>query len=113
MAGLLDRTTVNPAQCGGWPCIRGLRIRVEDVLEMMALGASPQEILSDFPDLEPDDIRAARAYAEAFADNFVARNRDALNASIRLGRQQVAKGNIPHCTIADIIAQARNRFSKR
>ena len=60
---LLDRITVEPGQCGGRPCIRGLRIRVSDILDMLAGGATPDEILTDFPYLERDDISAALAYA--------------------------------------------------
>lgn len=48
---------------GGRPCIRGMRIRVTDVLEMLAGGATPEQILADFPDLEADDIRASLTYA--------------------------------------------------
>jgi uncharacterized protein (DUF433 family) len=60
---LLDRITIRPEQCHSRPCIRGMRIRVVDVLEMLASGASEAEILTDIPDLEPDDIRACLAYA--------------------------------------------------
>ena len=60
---LLSRITVEPGKCGGKPCIRGKRIRVIDVLELLAAGASSDEILRDYPFLEPDDIRAALAYA--------------------------------------------------
>jgi len=63
MSALLSRITIRPEQCHGRPCIRGMRIRVSDILEMLAAGASIEEILSDFPDLEPDDIRACLAYA--------------------------------------------------
>ena len=48
----MNRITVNPAQCGGRPCVRGMRIRVKDVLDMLAEGATEQEILQDYPDLE-------------------------------------------------------------
>lgn len=68
---LLERITFNPRQCGGRPCIRGLRIRVKDVLDMLAEGATEQEILTDFPDLEADDIRASLAYAAAQIDHPV------------------------------------------
>ena len=68
---LSERITVNPRQCGGRPCIRGMRIRVKDVLEMLAGGASEGEILVDFPDLEPADIRAAMEYAVATVDHPV------------------------------------------
>lgn len=60
---LLDRITLNPKQCGGHPCIRGMRIRVKDVLDMLAGGASQKEILQDYPYLELDDIRACLEYA--------------------------------------------------
>ncbi len=62
---LLSRITIRPEQCHGHPCIRGMRIRVVDILEMLAEGASEEEILNDFPDLEQDDIRASLAYAVA------------------------------------------------
>ena len=62
---LLSRITIDPAQCGGRPCLRGMRIRVQDVLEMLAAGAPAEEILTDFPYLERDDIRASLAYAAA------------------------------------------------
>ena len=63
MADLLKRITVDPAQCGGRPCIRGMRIRVTDVLDLLAEGLSSEELLSEMPDLEPDDIAAALQYA--------------------------------------------------
>jgi len=62
-SSLLSRITQTPGQCGGRPCIRGLRIRVSDVLEMLACDVSSEEILQDFPDLEPDDIRACLLFA--------------------------------------------------
>ncbi len=68
---LLDRITFNPKQCGGRPCIRGLRIRVKDVLDMLAEGATESEILKDFSDLETDDIRACLTYAAAQIDHPV------------------------------------------
>jgi uncharacterized protein (DUF433 family) len=60
---LLERITFNPLQCGGRPCIRGMRIRVSDVLELLASGVSETQILTDFPDLERDDIRACLQFA--------------------------------------------------
>ena len=57
------RITLEPGKCGGKPCIRGMRIRVSDVLELLANGASIEEILADYPCLERDDILAAIAYA--------------------------------------------------
>ena len=68
---LLDRITVNPNQCGGRPCIRGLRIRVKDVLELLAAGVSDTEILADYPYLEADDLRAALAFAAAQSDHAI------------------------------------------
>ena len=68
---LLERITVEPDKCGGRPCIRGLRIRVKDILEMLADGASPEGIVRDFPDLEADDIRAALLYAAGGSDHAV------------------------------------------
>ena len=57
------RITTNLRQCGGRPCIRGMRIRVADILEMLAEGVSAEEILSDFPDLEAEDIPACLLFA--------------------------------------------------
>ncbi|MEO5960922.1 MAG: DUF433 domain-containing protein [Opitutaceae bacterium] len=59
----LHRITFNPKQCGGKPCIRGMRIRVKDVLGMLAAGMTEAQILEDFPDLEAGDIRASLEYA--------------------------------------------------
>lgn len=70
----MDRITINPAQCGGRPCIRGMRIRVKDVLDMLAGGASEAEILEDYPDLETEDIRACLAYAASYFDHPVLTN---------------------------------------
>lgn len=60
---LLNRITYNPQQCGGKPCIRGMRIRVTDILEMLALKVESSEILEDFPDLEAEDIQACLLFA--------------------------------------------------
>lgn len=68
---LLARITVEPEKCGGRPCIRGMRIRVTDVLAMLAEGASHDEILRDFPYLEADDINATLAYAARQSDHAV------------------------------------------
>jgi uncharacterized protein (DUF433 family) len=59
----LSRITHNPAQCGGKPCIRSMRIRVSDVLDLYAAGLSPDQILAEVPDLEPEDLQAALTYA--------------------------------------------------
>jgi uncharacterized protein (DUF433 family) len=59
----LDRITINPEQCGGRPCIRGMRIRVSDILDLLANGLSSEEVLKELPDLEADDIKASIWYA--------------------------------------------------
>jgi len=61
MNPLLDRITLEPGKAGGRPCIRGLITRVQDVLEMLASGMSIDEIVEEYPYLEPDDVRAAFA----------------------------------------------------
>lgn len=61
----MDRITMDAEQCGGRPCIRGMRIRVKDVLDMLAEGATEDEILADYPDLEREDIRACLQHAAA------------------------------------------------
>jgi uncharacterized protein (DUF433 family) len=68
---LLSRITFNPAQCGGKACIRGMRIRVKDVLDLLAAGVSEPHILADYPDLEPDDIRACLEHAATVVDHRV------------------------------------------
>ncbi len=64
----MNRITLEPGKCGGRPCIRGMRIRVVDVLGMLAAGMSEAEILADFPYLEAEDIRACLAYAVEVLD---------------------------------------------
>jgi uncharacterized protein (DUF433 family) len=59
----MKRITIDPEQCGGRPCIRGMRIRVVDVLDLLANGLTPQQVLEELPDLELDDIRACLQYA--------------------------------------------------
>ena len=66
-----DRITFNPNQCGGRPCIRGMRIRVKDVLDMLADAVPESEILQDFPYLQPEDIRACLEYAAQEVDHPV------------------------------------------
>ena len=73
MMNYLDRITVNPEVCGGRPCIRGLRIRVKDILDMLAAGEGKEDILHDYPYLEEEDIKAALTYAAAQADHPVMR----------------------------------------
>lgn len=71
MIYVADRITVNPAQCGGRPCIRGMRIRVIDVLDLLASGLSVAQILDELPDLEAEDITAALRFASASIDHPV------------------------------------------
>ena len=72
-AALLSRITTDPGQCGGRPCIRNMRIRVRDVLDLLASGATVEEVLHDHPSLERDDVLAAIAYAAQFMDHAVIR----------------------------------------
>ena len=67
-----ERITIEPDKQGGKPCIRGLRITVHDVLSYLAAGMSEAEILQDFPELEPEDIRASLAFAADFERRLVA-----------------------------------------
>jgi len=71
MATIADRITVNPAQCGGRPCIRGMRIRVCDVLDLLANGLSFEQILEELPDLEYQDIQACLRLASRRFDHPV------------------------------------------
>ena len=67
----LDRITVNSEQCGGRPCIRGMRVRVRDILDLLAAGADRAEILSDYPYLVDEDITAALVFAASQSDHPV------------------------------------------
>jgi uncharacterized protein (DUF433 family) len=58
-----DRITINRQQCGGRPCVRGMRIRVSDVLDLLAAGVSPAEVMADLPDLEIEDVIACLKFA--------------------------------------------------
>lgn len=62
---LLARITTNPNQCGGKPCVRGMRIRVTDILELISNGLSSQQIIEELPDLQLDDVKACVQYALA------------------------------------------------
>ena len=66
-----ERITTNPGQCGGRPCIRGMRIRVIDVLDLLAAGLSREEVLEELPDLEAEDVDAALCYASSRLDHPV------------------------------------------
>lgn len=69
----LGRITTNPDQCGGRPCIRGLRVRVKDILDLLASVVSREEILADYPYLESGDITAALEFAAKQTDHPVLR----------------------------------------
>ncbi len=63
MKNLQNRITINPQQCGGRPCIRGMRIRVSDVLDLYAQGLNSEQILDELPDLKKEDLQASLQYA--------------------------------------------------
>ena len=67
----LNRITIDPQICGGRPCIRNMRIRVKDVLGLLASGASNEEILEDYPYLEADDMKASLEYAAHLMDHLI------------------------------------------
>ena len=71
MSELDERITFNPNQCGGRPCIRGMRIRVTDVLGLLASGLSFEQILDEMPDLEHEDIVASLRFATSRIDHAV------------------------------------------
>jgi uncharacterized protein (DUF433 family) len=73
MSSHLGRITTDPEVLGGRPCIRSLRVRVKDILDLLASGASRQDILADYPYLEDDDIAAALEYAAQHVDHPVIR----------------------------------------
>ena len=60
---LMDRITVNPDQCGGRPCVRGMRIRVSDVLDLLAVGLTAEAMVEELPDLEREDVAACLRFA--------------------------------------------------
>jgi uncharacterized protein (DUF433 family) len=70
----ISRITVDPARCGGRPCVRDLRVRVKDVLDLLAAGASRAEILADYPYLEDDDITAVLELAARQIDHPILRS---------------------------------------
>ena len=71
MTDIKERITINIEQCGGRPCIRGMRIRVIDILDLYAAGLNAQEILDEMPDLEMEDLSAALRYAAHRLDHPV------------------------------------------
>lgn len=68
-ANLLDRITVNAEQCGGRPCVRGMRIRVSDVLDIFAAGLTAEDLLKEMPELEPEDLKACLQFAARRLDH--------------------------------------------
>lgn len=66
---LLERITVNPEQCGGRPCVRGMRVRVSDVLDLLGSGLSPAQVLEELPDLESEDVQACLQFAARRLDH--------------------------------------------
>lgn len=71
MTHLTDRITIDPEQCGGRPCVRGMRIRVSDILDLYSTGMTTSQILEENPDLEEDDLKACLRYASKRIDHPV------------------------------------------
>ena len=71
MMSEIHRITFDPNQCGGRPCLRGQRIRVKDVLDLLVARVPETEILADYPDLQPEDIQACIEYAAEQLDHPV------------------------------------------
>ena len=71
MTEIADRITVDPEQCGGRPCVRGMRIRVTDVLDLLASGLTQQEVLEELPDLTAEDVQACLRFASHRLDHPV------------------------------------------
>ncbi|MEK6607168.1 MAG: DUF433 domain-containing protein [Myxococcota bacterium] len=69
MSDILARITSNPEQCGGRPCVRGMRIRVSDVLDLLASGLTAHQVLEELPDLQPEDIAACLRFASRRLDH--------------------------------------------
>ena len=69
MPDLLDRITLDPDQCGGRPCVRGMRIRVIDVLQLLAAGLTAEQVVEELPDLEPEDVAACLRFAASRLDH--------------------------------------------
>ena len=71
MTYLSDRITTDPEQCGGRPCVRGMRIRVTDVLDLYSAGLNASQIIEEMPDLEDADLKACLQYASKRIDHPV------------------------------------------
>ena len=88
MANLADRITVDPKQCGGRPCVRGMRIRVSDVLDLLANGLSPEQIIEELPDLEPTDVQACLRFASRLVGDPKPIEAEEMSASVVLVRRR-------------------------
>ena len=71
MANLAKRITVDLEQCGGRPCILGMRVRVTDVLDLLAVGLTPEQVISELPYVELNDVRASIRFASQRLDHPV------------------------------------------
>lgn len=71
MTEIADRITVDPEQCGGRPCVRGMRIRVTDILDLLASGFAQEEVLEELPDLTAEDVTACLRFASHRLDHPV------------------------------------------
>ncbi len=69
MTYLMDRITVDPRVCGGRPCVRGMRIRVTNILDLLASGLAAQQVVEELPDLELADVEAALKFASGRLDH--------------------------------------------
>jgi uncharacterized protein (DUF433 family) len=96
MTTLLQRITVNPRQCGGRPCIRGMRIRVSDVLDLFAAGLSAEQILEELPDLEMEDLKAALKYAARKLNHTVSVDRRFKMWLVNKWLKRQGNGVLPH-----------------
>ena len=68
---LFERITINPEQCGGRPCVRNMRIRVSDVLDLLAAGLTTEQVMKELPDTESEDIKACLKYARHCLEHSV------------------------------------------
>jgi uncharacterized protein (DUF433 family) len=109
---LLDRITVNPAQCGGFPCIRGYRIRVSDVLDLLGAGLSVDEVLDEFENLEREDIQAVVQYAPLLIRRSPAVAGLAMSTGIR-NYTEDRDALLDDPTPDEFFAEARRRFPPR
>ena len=100
---LLDRITINPLQCGGRPCVRGMRIRVSDVIDLLAAGLTATQVVEELPDLEPDDVAACQSYA-CCHDTLRKLVRDAGNETFRfaLSDGEEVVGRVVSATHVDV-----------